>query len=130
MRISDKIFSNKSKDDFENWGNVIIYSYWLRNPIKKPSISKNIWQKIYTSDLYFSFVFSYLFFSFRSSRLEVFCKKGVLRNFAKLTGKNLYQSVFLNKVAGQKFYKLTGKHLYQSLFFNNCSPGALLKKRF
>ena len=33
----------------------------------------------------------------RSSRHEVFCKKGVLRNFPKFIGKHLYQS--LNKVA-------------------------------
>ena len=37
---------------------------------------------------------------FRSSRLNVFCKKGVLRNFAKFTGKHLCQSLFFNKVAG------------------------------
>ena len=36
---------------------------------------------------------------FRSSRPKVVCKKGVLRNFAKFTGKHLYQSVFFNKVA-------------------------------
>ena len=36
---------------------------------------------------------------FRTSRLEVFCKKGVLRNFAKLIGKHLCQSLFFNKVA-------------------------------
>ena len=36
---------------------------------------------------------------FRSSRPEVFCKKGVLRNFAKFTGKHLRQSLFFNKVA-------------------------------
>ena len=35
----------------------------------------------------------------RSSRPEVFCKKGVLRNFAKLTGKHLCQSFFFNKAA-------------------------------
>ena len=28
---------------------------------------------------------------------DVFCKKGVLRNFAKFTGKHLYQRVFFNK---------------------------------
>ena len=32
---------------------------------------------------------------FRSSRPEVFCKKGVLRNFAKFTGRHLCQSLFL-----------------------------------
>ena len=36
----------------------------------------------------------------RSSRPEMFCKKGVLRNFAKFTGKHLCQSLFLNKVVG------------------------------
>ena len=38
--------------------------------------------------------------SYRSSRPEVFCKKGVLRNFTKFTGKRLCQSLFFNKVAG------------------------------
>ena len=31
---------------------------------------------------------------------EVFYKKGVLKNFAKLTGKHLYGRLFFNKVAG------------------------------
>ena len=31
---------------------------------------------------------------------EVFCKKGVLRNFAKFTGKHLCQGLFFKKVAG------------------------------
>ena len=35
----------------------------------------------------------------RSSRPEVFCEKGVLRNFAKFTGKQLCQSLFFNRVA-------------------------------
>ena len=33
----------------------------------------------------------------RSSRPEVFCKKGVFRNFAKFIGKHLCQSLFFNK---------------------------------
>ena len=33
---------------------------------------------------------------------KVFCKKGVLRNFAKFTGKHLCQSLFFNKVAGMR----------------------------
>ena len=36
----------------------------------------------------------------RSSCPEVFFKKGVLRNFAKFTGKHLCQRLFINKVAG------------------------------
>ena len=34
---------------------------------------------------------------FRSSHPQVFCKKGVLRNFAKFTGKHLCQGLFFNK---------------------------------
>ena len=33
---------------------------------------------------------------YRNSRPEVFCKKRVLRNFAKFTGKRLCHSLFLN----------------------------------
>ena len=29
---------------------------------------------------------------------EVFCDKGILKNFAKFTGKHLFQSLFFNKV--------------------------------
>ena len=36
----------------------------------------------------------------RSSHQRCFVREGVLRNFAKFTGKHLCQSVFFNKVAG------------------------------
>ena len=35
----------------------------------------------------------------RSSRTEVFCKKDIVRNFAKFTGKHLCQNLYFNKVA-------------------------------
>ena len=35
---------------------------------------------------------------YRSSHQDVSCKKDVLRNFAKFTGKHLCQSLFFNKV--------------------------------
>ena len=38
--------------------------------------------------------------NYRSSRPEVFCRKRVLNNFARFTGKQLCQSLFFNKVAG------------------------------
>ena len=34
---------------------------------------------------------------YRSSRPELFCKKGALKNFAKFTGKHLCKSLFFNK---------------------------------
>ena len=51
---------------------------------------------------------------FRNSR-QVFCKKDVLRNFAKFTEKHLCQGLFLNKVTG----------LRPATF----RPATLLKKR-
>ena len=40
------------------------------------------------------------YFPYRSSRLEVLCKKGALRIFTKFTGKHLCQSLFFDKVTG------------------------------
>ena len=40
--------------------------------------------------------------TYGSSRPEVLCKKVVLGNFAKLTGKHQWQSLFFNKVAGPR----------------------------
>ena len=48
---------------------------------------------------------------YRSSRPEVFCKKGVLGNFTKFTGKHLCQSLYFNKVAGQRPATLLKKRL-------------------
>ena len=48
---------------------------------------------------------------YRSSHLEVFCRKGVLRNFEKFTGKHLCQSLLFIKIAGLR-------------------TGTLLKRRF
>ena len=53
-------------------------------------------------------IFSGVFRGYRSSCPEVFCKKGVFKNFVKLTEKHLCQN----------FVKLTEKHLCQSLFFD------------
>ena len=52
----------------------------------------------------------------RSSRLEVFCKKGVLRNLTKFTGKHLCQSLFFNKVAGLRAATLLKKRLWHRCF--------------
>ena len=52
----------------------------------------------------------------RSSRTEVFCKKGVLRNFTKFTGKHLCQRLFFNKVAGLRAATLLKKSLWHRCF--------------
>ena len=48
---------------------------------------------------------------------EVFCKKGVLRNFTRFTGKHLFQSLFFNNVAGPRSPTLLKKrpwHRYRT----------------
>ena len=55
---------------------------------------------------HFSQIVAYEYIS-RSSRSELFYKKGVLRNLAKFTGKDLCQSLFFNKVAGLRTPFLT-----------------------
>ena len=55
----------------------------------------------------------------RNSCPEVFCKKGVLRNIAKFTGKHLCQSLFFNKVAGLSAATLLKKRLWHRCFSVN-----------
>ena len=47
---------------------------------------------------------------------EVFCKKGVLRNFAKFTGKHLCHRLLFNKVAGLRLTNLLKKTLWYRCF--------------
>ena len=54
---------------------------------------------------------------FRSSRPDVFCKKDVLRNFAKFTGKHLCQILCFAKVAG-----LTPATLLKKRLWHRCFP--------
>ena len=55
-----------------------------------------------------------------SSRQELFCKKGVLRNFAKFTGKHLCQNLFFSKVAGQACNFIKKEILAQVFSFEFC----------
>ena len=58
---------------------------------------------------------------YRSSRLEVFCRKDVLRNFEKFTGKHLCQSLLFNKVAGLRTVTLLKKEILYRCFPVNFS---------
>ena len=49
----------------------------------------------------------------------VFYKKGVLKIFAKLTGKHLYQSLFFNKIAGLRLATLLKRRLWHRCFPKN-----------
>ena len=52
--------------------------------------------------LYMYLKFAASFWISRSSRPELFCQKGVFRNFAKFTGNHLCQRLFFNKNRGPK----------------------------
>ena len=62
----------------------------------------------------------------------MFCEKGVLRNFAKFTGKHLCQSLFFNKVAGaaSEQKQSTGRALYIGLLeeYNQIHGKTILDK--
>ena len=74
-----------------------------------------------TSKIFYSKISQYVRKN-RSSRPEVFCKKGVLRNFTKFAGKHLFQNLFLNKVADQGPATLFRKRLW-----HRCFPANLAK---
>ena len=57
----------------------------------------------------------------RSCRTEVFCKKGVLKNFAKFTGKHLCQRLFLIK------FQKPPATLLKKRFWRKCFPVNLAK---
>ena len=64
--------------------------------------------------------------SYRSSRPEVFCKKGVPENFAKFKGKHLCQILFFNEVAetlAQVFCCEFCK-IFKNTFFHRLPPVA------
>ena len=63
----------------------------------------------------------------RSSRPEVFCKKAVLRNFAKFTGKDLCQRLFFNKVSGLRLQLYLKRDLAQVF---SCEFCEIFKKTF
>ena len=56
---------------------------------------------------------------FRSTHQRCFVRKGVLRNFVKLKGKYLRQSLFLNKVTGRGPATLLKKRLWHRCFSVN-----------
>ena len=64
----------------------------------------------------------------RSSGLEMFCIKSVLRNLAKFTGKHLCQGLFLNKVAGLRPVTFPKKETLAQVF--SCEICEITKNTF
>ena len=83
---------------------------------------KNRFSIVYTS------FHSFYFHVSRNSRPDVFCKKGVLRNFPKFTGKHPCKSLFFNKVADLRPETLLKKRLWDRCFPVNFAK--FLRKSF
>ena len=66
----------------------------------------------------------------KKQSLEVFCKKGVLRNFAKFTGKHLCQSLFFNKVAGLRYLPVNFVKFLRTPFLRNTWRLPLIRSKF
>ena len=62
-----------------------------------------------------------------SNRPEVFCKKGALKNSAKITGKHLCQSLFLIKVQAEASNIIKKLELFKNTFFIKHVRWLLLK---
>ena len=70
--------------------------------------------------------------TYRSSRPEVFCKKGVLKNFAIFTGKHLCWSLFLIKLQAWKIRNVHRKASVLVSLFNKIAglkASSFFKKR-
>ena len=99
---------------FKKFWLMFLISPWYRGALILKKVYIHFWQKFLLTQtlgkgqrraqiqplIYLNLlIWCLLFFArSRSSRLEVFYKKGVLRNFAKFTGKHLCQCLFFNKV--------------------------------
>ena len=122
-----KIFILQNK---HSWENKTISVFYVFDEYNLSFITLNICKSKLTEDL--MFILQVLNVS-RSSHWRCSIKKGVLRNFAKLRGKHLCQSLFFNKVAGISPATLLKQRLWQrcfpanfSKFFNNTSVRMLL----
>ena len=67
----------------------------------------------------------------KNSRPEVFCKKGVLGNFAKFTGKHVCQALLFNILAGLDLYRYFPVNflcIFLRIFSGGCLPKHVVLK--
>ena len=76
----------------------------------------SIYQEVQSQGLEHGYLEHHEEWSFRSSHQGCSIKKDVLKNSAKFTGKQMCQSLFLNKVAGIRPATLIRKRLWHSCF--------------
>ena len=68
--------------------------------------------------------------TFKSSGLEVLCKKGVLRNLTKFTGKHLCQSLFFFKETLAQVFFCEFFHISKNTFLHRTPLVAASKRYF
>ena len=108
----ESFYPNRS---IEKAFNYITEQMCFRNkltPICSNMIIKILKLKLATE---FSFKSNVRFLN-RSSRPQMFCKKGALKNFEEFTGKHLGQSLFFNKVADLRTATLLKRRLWYRCF--------------
>ena len=91
-----------------------LYSSFLFCLQKKPETLRILYS---SNDLTLEVKCIKCFLIYRSSRLDVFCKKGVLRNSIKFIGKPLRRSLYFNKAAKPTLLKQRLLHRYLPVTF-------------
>ena len=114
--LSSKFKINQA--NFKNWISFLQSNLMEEISPNPEALSAKYLKTLKWSGIYKSLVFN----AIRSSCAEVFCKNGALRNFAKLTGKHLCQSLFFNKVAD-----LTPATLLKRRLWHRCFPVSFVK---
>ena len=103
----------------------ISFKLWLyfKSKISKLFNGRSRGLKDFTTVIFLVFLLisstlpQYIVYDHRSSRPEVFCKKRVLRNFAKFTGKHLCERLFFNKSLWHRCFPMNFAKLLRTLFF-------------
>ena len=95
--MKKKQLPKRNQENFEKTVKFLALNYFLEK-----DLSWIFDMVLNTPQSYYDSICYYNTYDNQKQPPEVFCKKGVLRNFVKFTGKHLCQVLFYNKVAGPK----------------------------
>ena len=103
--------------------------FWIISGNKKITENKNVAHRVDKTSFWSNFCPLNVLNVYKVQKQppEVFLKKGVLRNFAKFTGKHLCESAFFNKVAAAcNVFLWILQNFSEHLFLQNTFGGCLL----
>ena len=96
--------------------------FWRKNPDYSHGLTK-LTNKFRKKLIWIKTTFAWLL----QKQSPVFCKKGALKNFAKFTGKHMYQSLFFNFIkkrdSGTCVFLWILRNFEEHLFLQNTSGG-------